>query len=311
MGSVNGKDAATAALAERTAHESSIKRNPHPDFKGVENSRPDWEENASWHYTKTRQPGWKWGQGGNDGGASLEKSHVEIDPHEPGRPPAFNYKLLISAIIPRPIGFLSTLSADGTSSNLAPFSYTNMVNHDPPIFAIGITGGIANAKDTLANIASSKECVLNIISEHFVEAANSTSVNAPYGTSEWGLSGLHQAPSTHVKPARVKEAIFSVECKLMELKEFDSRANPGKKSGTLMLLEGVNFWARDDAINDEKNIIDPEARYFGLSSFRIKSRLGGVTYGRLTEGFEILRPDFSSVNEAENSRELLEKASKP
>ncbi|CAK7205515.1 hypothetical protein SEUCBS139899_008291 [Sporothrix eucalyptigena] len=311
MGSVNGKDAATAALAERTAHEASIKRNPHPDFKGVENSRPDWEENASWHYTKTRQPGWKWGRGGNDGGASLEKSHVEIDPHEPGRPPAFNYKLLISAIIPRPIGFLSTLSADGTSSNLAPFSYTNMVNHDPPIFAIGITGGIANAKDTLANIASSKECVLNIISEHFVEAANSTSVNAPYGTSEWGLSGLHQAPSTHVKPARVKEAIFSVECKLMELKEFDSRANPGKKSGTLMLLEGVNFWARDDAINDEKNIIDPEARYFGLSSFRIKSRLGGVTYGRLTEGFEILRPDFSSVNEAENSRELLEKASKP
>ncbi len=103
--------------------------------------------------------------------------------------------------------------------------------------------------------------VLNIISEHYVEAANSTSVNAPYGVSEWGLSGLHQAPCSLVKAPRVQEAIFSVECKLMELKEFDSKAVPGKKSGTLMILEGVNFWVREDAINDEHNIIDPEVRF--------------------------------------------------
>ncbi|CAK7243538.1 MAG: hypothetical protein STHCBS139747_005063 [Sporothrix thermara] len=301
--SSSSTDKEAAALAERTAHEASIKRNPHPDFKGVENSRPDWQEESAWHYIKTRQPGWQWGQGGNDGGASLLKKHVEIDPHEPGRPPAFNYKLMISAIVPRPIGFLSTVSADGTSSNLAPFSYTNMVNHDPPVFTIGIASGLDAAKDTLANIASTKECVLNIISEHFVEAANATSVNAPYGTSEWVLSGLHQAPSTHVKPARVKEAVFAVECKLMELREFDSRAKPGKKSGTLVILEGVNFWAREDAINEEKNIIDPEV-------LRPVSRLGGITYGRTLEGFEILRPDFSTVKDAANSEELLEKASK-
>lgn len=163
----------------------------------------------------------------------------------------------------------SKTDGTGTSSNLAPFSYTNMVNHDPPVFAIGISGGLATAKDTLANIASSKECVLNIISEHFIEAANATSVNAPYGTSEWALSGLHKAPCTFVKPARVKEAIFSVECKLMELREFDSRAQPGKKSGTLVLLEGVNFWAREDAINEEKNIIDPSVGYFPSSGKRI------------------------------------------
>lgn len=131
-----------------------------------------------------------------------------------------------------------------------------MVNHDPPILAIGITGGIATAKDTLANIVSSKECVVNFISEYFIEAANATSVNAPYGVSEWALSGLHQAPSSMVKPPRVQEAIFAVECKLYDLKEFDSKANPGKKSGTLVLLEGVNFWVREDALNEEKNLID-------------------------------------------------------
>ena len=112
MGSTSDSDAA-AALAARTKHEASIKRNPHPDFKLVEAYRPDWEESAAWHYTKTRDPGWQWGQGGNDGGASLAQKHVEINPHEPGRPTTYNYKLLISAIVPRPIGFLSTMSADG------------------------------------------------------------------------------------------------------------------------------------------------------------------------------------------------------
>lgn len=296
--------AGAEALAARAQHEAAIKRNPHPDFQTVESSRPDWDGRAAWHYTKTPAPGWQWGQGGNDGGASLKHDHVEIDPHAPGRPPVYNYKLLISGIVPRPIAFVSTQSADGSSSNLAPFSYTNMINHDPPIFTLGIAGGLAQAKDSLANMAATKECVLNIISEHFVEAANATSVNAPYGVSEWALTGLHQAPSTHVKSPRVKEAVFAVECRVVDLKEFDSRATPGKKSGTLVILEGVNFWVRDDAINEDRNLIDP-------SVLRPVSRLGGITYGRSTEAYELLRPDFSKVQTADNAEDLLQKAAKP
>ena len=55
---------------------------------------------------------------------------------------------------------------------------------------------------------------INIISEHFLEAANATSVNAPYGVSEWALSGLTPAPSTTVQASRVKESIFSIEGKV-------------------------------------------------------------------------------------------------
>ena len=99
--------------------------------------------------------------------------------------------------------------------------------------------------------------VLNVISEHFVEAANATSVNSPYGVSEWDLTGLHPVPSARVRPARVKESIFATECKLVEVKEFESRATPGKKTGVLAILEGVNFWVREDAINEERNLIDP------------------------------------------------------
>ena len=95
-----------------------MKRNPHPDFKKVEQSRPPFDDSREFHFTKTPRPDWKPGDGANDSGASLLKKHVEIDPYAQGRPSVSNYKLLISGIIPRPIGFVSTRSEDGTSTNL-------------------------------------------------------------------------------------------------------------------------------------------------------------------------------------------------
>jgi len=266
-------------------NEKAIGRNPHGDFKEVEASRPDFDTTSQWHFTKTKNPNWKPGEGANDGGESLKKEHICIDPYENGRPATFNYKLLISAIIPRPVGFLSTRSKDGSSTNLAPFSYTQVINHDPPIFIVGYAGGFERAKDSLRNLVDSGECVINIISEHYLEAANATSVNAPYGVSEWALTGLHPAPCQEVSASRVKEAVFSVEGKLMETKEFESRATPGKKTGVLAIIEGVRFWAREDAINEDKNLIDP-------AILRPIARLGGITYGRTLEGIELPRPDW-------------------
>lgn len=145
----------------------------------------------------------------------------------------------------------------GKTSNLAPYSYTQVINHDPPLFIVSQAGGIDNAKDSFKNLVESGECVINIVSEHYIEAANATSINAPYGISEWALTGLTPAPCSQVKASRVKEAIFAVECKLVEIKEFESRVTPGKKTSSLAILEGVRFWAREDAINEEKNIVDP------------------------------------------------------
>lgn len=237
--------------------EKHIQRNPHGNFKEVEAGRPPWREVDKFAFTQTKKPDWKAGDGGNDGGESLKHEHIDIDPYQEGRPATFNYKLLISAIVPRPVGFVSTRSKDGSSTNLAPFSYTQMVNHDPPVFVIGFAGGLDKAKDSLRNLIDTGECSINIISEHYLEAANATSVNAPYGISEWALTGLHPAPCKDVKASRVKEAVFSVEGRLMETKEFESRATPGKKTGVLAIIEGVRFWAREDAINEDRNLIDP------------------------------------------------------
>ncbi|KAK0936899.1 hypothetical protein LTR29_011578, partial [Friedmanniomyces endolithicus] len=87
----------------------------------------------------------------------------------------------------------------------------------------------------------------------------------------------------------------------METKEFESRATPGKKTGVLAIIEGVRFWAREDAINEDRNIINP-------AILRPMSRLGGITYGRLTEGIELPRPDWDEMRkEAEPEGLVKEK----
>ena len=98
----------------RADAEQNIKRNPHPDFKKVEASRPDFHNVPNGlNFTKTKDPTWKTCGGANDGGECLKKEHIDIDPYAEGRPAVFNYKLLISAITPRFIGFISTRSKDG------------------------------------------------------------------------------------------------------------------------------------------------------------------------------------------------------
>lgn len=241
--------------------------------------------------TKAPNPSWSVGDGANKlyNAADAEKNHVCLDPHEPGRPSLFNYKLLISGIIPRPIGFVSTQPSDGRTRNLAPFSDFNLVNYDPPLFIIGFSAPLAKPNDTLRNLVDSRECVVNIVSEHFIEAANAASVDAPYGVSEWEISGLTPAyDCVDVRAARVREAVFSVECKLESVREFESRAAPGTMSGCLVVLEGTRFWVREDALNDDQNMIDPDV-------LRPMARLGGIAYARVRDVMEIPRPKFEET----------------
>ncbi len=263
------KQAATMAAEKTAGWEKQIKRNPHPDFKQVEASRPPYDPSTRFTYTQTPDPHWQLGSGANTP-PPPDKKHIAIDPHAASRPPGANYKLLISAVVPRPIAFLSTRSADGASTNLAPFSYFQLVGHDPPLFVVGFASPLApeaGAKDSLRNLHATGECVINIISEEFVEAANSTSVNAPYGVSEWAVSGLTPVYDCQtVGCARVKEAVFAIEGRLESVREFESRATPGKVSTTLAVIEGTRFWAREDAVNEELNMLDLKVGFFSIFS---------------------------------------------
>lgn len=252
----------------------------------------DWNQEHKISVTQTKSPDWQFGEGATDNAKSLSKGHIEIDPFKEGRSWFQNYTLLVSGIVPRPIGFVSTLSKDG-HHNLAPFSYFQCVDHDPPVFIFGFSGREARPKDTLKNLEDTGECVINTVSENMIEAVNATSIDVPDGISEWSISGLHQVPSTTVKPPRVKESVFSIECKLLRVIDFDTSVPSKGPHGRLAIVEGTRFWVREDAIDDKESQID-------LEILRPVGQLGGISYARITDTFELARSSYKKEVEKDS-----------
>ncbi|KAI2912456.1 hypothetical protein CBS147343_9075 [Aspergillus niger] len=250
----------------------------HHNFHEAESQRPNFDHNTPISTTKSPYPTWTYGQGVPDNNNSSSKTHHEIDPYAEDRPMVNNYRLLVSGIAPRPIGFISTVSGDGKTENLAPFSYFQVVDHDPPMFIVGFSSRPGAVKDTYRNLKETGECVINTVSEGMVEAVNATSIDAPYGVSEWEVSGLGKAPSSTVKAARVKESVFSVEGKVVDIKDFEAH-KPGMSSPAVVLIQATRFWVQEGAADEEFSHID-------LEKLRPVAQLGGVSYGRITSTFE-------------------------
>lgn len=269
------------------------------DFKATEAARPAFDHSLPISTTQTPSPDWKYGDGVNSK-ANAHVSHTEIDPYAPGRHFISNYKLLISGI-PRPISFISTVSSSG-ETNLAPFSYFQVVDHDPPILVVGFSARKDRLKDTRRNLLETVECVISVVSEHMIEAVNGSSLELPKQFSEWGLSGLESAESTTVAPRRVKDAVFSMEGKLLEMKPLNyGHHADGEPHGALAIIQGTRFWVRNDAINEELD-------HVALEKLRPLVQLGGISYGRISNTFELPRPslDAELKNDAKGLKKFIE-----
>ncbi|KAL2206954.1 hypothetical protein CC79DRAFT_1343172 [Sarocladium strictum] len=267
------------------------------DFGKVQANRPNFEPQKKIEVTKHPNPQWKFGQGVKRDAPTA--NHREIDPYAAGRPPVHNYRLLVAGIAPRPVGFISTVSSE--TKNLAPFSYFQVVEHDPPMFIVGFSSRPGREKDTFRNLKESKECVINTVSEDMIEAVNATSIDAPYGVSEWDVSGLTEASTTTVKPSRVKESVLSIEAKVVQVHEIEhGGANDGMSGAGLVLMKATRFWVREDATNSDASNID-------LDILRPVGQLGGISYARISSIFELPRGRWS--DEAPKS-ELLGKLEK-
>src|SRR5262249_53180140 len=135
---------------------------------------------------------------------------------DPGsHPPLSTYKLLVGSVVPRPIAFVSTISPEGVN-NLAPFASFNAVCAIPPTVLFW-PNNRTPIKDTLANVRATGEFVINIVSEEIAEKMNLCSGDYPAGVDEFEVSGLTPVPSGLVKPARVKEALVNMECKVSQI----------------------------------------------------------------------------------------------
>jgi flavin reductase (DIM6/NTAB) family NADH-FMN oxidoreductase RutF len=188
------------------------------------------------------------------------------------------YKLMIGVIVPRPIAFVSSISPEGIL-NLAPFSFFTGISGNPPVicFAPMIRGSDGLKKDTLRNIEATGEFVVNVVSEDFAQQMNICSTEFAPDVDEFDASGLTPVASDLVKPPRVKESRVQMECRLFEIVHVSSKP----LGGSLVLGEVLRFHVDDSLFDDYK--IDPDK----LCPI---GRMGGPTYTRTTDRFDMARP---------------------
>ena len=294
----------SAAAAVATPKPAFSAVQPVTNFAETIANRPDFDHsNRPIEITKSPDPVWSYGDGVRTGRIT-KQVHKEIDPYSPDRSVSQNYRLLISGIAPRPVGFISTISTDGKTKNLAPFSYFQMVDHDPPMFIVSFSSRNGQMKDTYQNMKGTKECVINTVSENMIEAVNASSIDAPYGISEWDITGLTEGETTTVKPSRVKESVLSIEGKVVDIREFEGH-RPGMSGSAIFLVEATRLWVQEDAANEDFSHIE-------LDKLRPIGQLGGMAYGRITSTFDLPRtrwvdekPKSELLTKLENERPNL------
>jgi flavin reductase (DIM6/NTAB) family NADH-FMN oxidoreductase RutF len=188
------------------------------------------------------------------------------------------YKLMVGSIVPRPIALVSTVD-QGNVRNLAPYSSFTACSSNPPVvvFCPLMRPVPPLAKDTLRNILATREFVVNIVSEEFVERMNATAAQVGPEVDEFELSGLTPIASDLVKPARVGESHVHMECRLRQVVQVGDQ--PG--GGSLVLGDVLRFHVREDHIDNFR--IDPD-------KLRAVGRMAGSTYVRTTDRFELERP---------------------
>src|SRR6266496_4010395 len=117
-------------------------------------------------------------------------------------------------VCPRPIGWISSRAADG-SPNLAPYSFFNAVSDAPPCIAFASDGW----KDTVSNIAATKEFAFNFVTSGLADAMNQTSVRHAPGVNEFKAAGIPSLRCEKIDILRVADSPATLECKLLQIVE--------------------------------------------------------------------------------------------
>jgi flavin reductase (DIM6/NTAB) family NADH-FMN oxidoreductase RutF len=187
------------------------------------------------------------------------------------------YKLLTGIVIPRPIGWISTISEDGIN-NLAPFSYFNAVGDDPPHVMFSTVHSNNLNKDTLNNVLATKQFVVNMVTEDLVEQMNRTSQPIPANESEFELAGLTPIASSLVLPPRVKECKITMECEMVHHYQLENSKTGG---ATIVIGKIVLFHVDESVLLDNYKI--------NLETYKPIARLAGSNYSKLGDIFSIKR----------------------
>ncbi len=187
------------------------------------------------------------------------------------------YKLMVSTVVPRPIAWVVTQSADGVV-NAAPYSFFNAVSDEPPLLMVSISGrGDGTRKDSAANIRQTGQFVVNLVSAASTPAMVVTAIDFDPATSEVAQAGLPTLPSVAIAPPRLADSPVAFECEHFQTIELDGDRD-------LVLGRILLMHVADEAV------LDAARHYIDTPKLDLVGRMhGGGWYARTTDRFEVPR----------------------
>ena len=174
-------------------------------------------------------------------------SRLDLDPAALGLQV---YPWLNSVVVPRPIAWVTTRSADGVD-NLAPHSFFTVAGIDPPVVSFTSVG----EKDSLRNVRATREFTVSLSTEDLADKVNLTATDFPADTSEYDAVGLTRAASAKVAPPHVAESPVALECVFVDERTFGSC--------TVVFGEVVHLSVDESVLQDgrpEIRLLKPVAR---------------------------------------------------
>lgn len=191
-----------------------------------------------------------------------------------------------SLVVPRPIGWITTLGPDGVV-NLAPYSFFNLCSSNPPavMFAASTKPGTTSRKDSHLNAESSGEFVVNIVSCDLGEQMNLTSAPLDHGVSELALAGLETAPSRVIKTPRIASSPVGIECRHLTTVKVPSR-QVGDRESFIVIGEVVGVHIDDSILVDG---------FVSIEKLRPVAKLGYLDYATIERGFTMAKPSIPDL----------------
>ncbi len=201
--------------------------------------------------------------------------------YEPGvTDHGLRYNPLKACVVPRPIGWITTLSADGVV-NLAPFSFFNLLSYDPPfvLFSAGVHESDGGRKDTVANVEATGEFVYNMATWAQREPMNQTARILDRGVDELAAAGLEPLPSRLVRPPRVAGSPVQFECRLHQVVRLPGRTPQAEHSVVIGQVVAVHI---DDDVLTADGKVD-------VLKIRPIARLGYQDYAAVEAVFQMAK----------------------
>ncbi len=192
------------------------------------------------------------------------------------------YQMMTALVIPRPIGWISTISEKGVH-NVSPYSYFNLMGSNPFYCAFGSTG----EKDNVTNLRKIPQFVVNIVSMDLIEQMNFSSGDFPPEEDEFEWAGLTAVPSMKVKPPRVGESRAHLECEVMQIVD----------DGDVHIVLGRIVHAHVDPSVWRNGRIDPRL-------LNPACRLSGSAYAQLGEIVNVARPQWKEVKGSKGQEKM-------